>query len=652
MKKINFQRYSNTPFKSLIAVFAVSIILFTSVYYSCQYFLEPGAYDFLTWLSSSKKASNQIVTVVIDNESLTKIGRWPWKRTYYSDVFEYLENKGKARLVIFDSLIRSKDNIKIDSEFFNRVKKLNKVVFSVFFTKQEDNIDNQGYQNLEKLLKNRFSVDIKDNRSTELITESEYSGFVYILNDLLKSAKSVGSVMVYPDKDGIIRKYEPVIHFKGSYYPSLSLQVLSRLNKNTTFELDNNWLRSGKFEMPVYNSPHGAYTYIKWYKPISKEKFYSHESYSAWKVIKSYEQIKRGQKPLLSPDIFKDKVVVVGATATALNDIKSTPLGSDYPGVDIQATCIDNILNNDFIHKPSDIIRFAILFGVILITILAILLLQPLYSTIFILLLIVGYFDVCAFIAYPNNLALDITIPPAFILSSLTVGYGCKYILENSKKRQIQKIMAKYVSKDVMMNVLNNIDDVKLGGKRAEVSVLLADIRGFTSISESLEPEQVSAILNLYFSEMVPIILKHNGMLNKFIGDALLAVFGAPVENPEHPTMAVKCAIEMLEKVKELQQKWLQENNTLIEIGIAISTGDTFLGNIGSEDRLEYTVIGDTVNIASRIESLNKIFNTRLLISQATFEKVENLDVIKISSVPIRGKTEPIDIYEVIKLVE
>jgi len=652
MKKTDFLQYKNMPFKNLISVFAVSIILFALAYYSCQYFLEPKAYDFLVWLNTSQKASDKIVTVVIDNESLSQIGRWPWKRTYYTDIFEYLENSGKARLVVFDSLIRSKDNSKDDKEFFSRIKKLNKVVFSIFFSKQSDSIESHDNDNSEKLLKKRFSIKINDKRPKKFIKNTEYSGSSYVLYDLLKSIKGLGSVLVYPDKDGIIRKYEPVIRFNGSYYPALSLEVLSELANDSDFTLSNKWLISDNLKMPVYNSQHRAYTYIKWYKPFSRDKLYSHKSYSAWEVIKSYKQIKNGQKPILSPDIFKDKVVVVGATATALNDIKSTPLGGNYPGVDIQATCIDNILNNDFIHKPPAIIRFIILFGAALITLLAILLFQPLQSTLFILLLIIGYFNICAFIAYPNNIILDITAPLAFIFCSFTVGYGYKYVLENSKKRQIQKIMAKYVSKDVMMNILNNIEDVKLGGKKTEVTVLFADIRGFTSISEKLKPEQVSAILNHYFSEMVPIILKHHGMLNKYMGDALLAVFGAPVDNPEHPLMAVKCAIEMLEKVKELQQKWLDENNTLIEIGIAISTGETFLGNIGSEDRLEYTVIGDTVNIASRIEALNKVFNTKLLISQSTYEKVKNLDVIKISSVPIRGKAEPIDIYEVIKLID
>jgi len=656
MKKINFQqlqkKYKEISLNSFIAVFAVSIILYLSVYYCCQYILEPGAYDCLMWLTSSKTASNNIVTVVIDNDSISRVGRWPWQRTRYTDIFEYLGKYGKAKLIVFDSLIRSKDSNKTDKEFFNRVKNLNNIVFSTFFTKYNDEYTKNNDSDAEKLLKSRFSIKIDDKRKEQFIKKTEYSGSAYILGDLLKSAKNLGSVLVYPDKDGIIRKYEPFVYFNGSYYPSLALEVFSILNKNSKYTVDNKWLMSDNFRMPVYNSSHSAYTYIKWYKPLAG-KIYSHKSYSAWKIIKSYNQLKKGEKPMLSPDIFTNKIVIVGATATALNDIKSTSFGSNYPGVDIQATCIDNILNKDFIQKPSTIFRATILISIVLVTFLLVLLLQPIYSTVLVLLLLVSYFGTCMFIAYPNNIALDITIPPAFIFCSLSIGYCCKYIFENSKKRQIQKVMTKYVSKDVMNDILNNIDDVKLGGKRAEVTVLLADIRGFTSISETLEPEQVSSLLNHYFSEMVPIVLKHNGMVNKFIGDALLAVFGAPVDHPDHSMIAVKCAMDMLKRVKELQQKWLNESNTLVEIGISISTGNVFLGNIGSEDRLEYTVIGDTVNIASRVEALNKIFNTKLLISQTTYEQVKNhVDVIKISSVIIRGKSEPIDIYEVIKIVE
>ena len=167
-------------------------------------------------------------------------------------------------------------------------------------------------------------------------------------------------------------------------------------------------------------------------------------------------------------------------------------------------------------------------------------------------------------------------------------------------------------------------------------------------MTEMLDPKTVSDILNLYFSEMVPIILKNKGMINKFMGDAILAVFGAPVENPDNAMLGIKSAVEMLEKLDELQKLWADKGMPRIEIGIGVSTGIAFVGNIGSEDRLEYSVIGDTVNIASRLDEINKLFNTKLLISPTTYEKVKDtIEVREIKSVLIKGRSEPMNIYEV-----
>ena len=226
-----------------------------------------------------------------------------------------------------------------------------------------------------------------------------------------------------------------------------------------------------------------------------------------------------------------------------------------------------------------------------------------------------------------------------------------RFILEGRNKEKIKQAMGKYLSQDIMKNVVQNIDDIKLGGKKAVVTVLFADIRGFTSMSEKLSAEEVSVILNEYFTEIEPIISKYNGVINKFIGDAVMAIFGEPIQDINHPKNAVLCANEMLKTVDRLRDKWLFEGKPKIEIGIGINTGEAFVGNIGSEKRLEYTVIGDMVNLASRIESYNKVYKTSLLISSSTYKHVSSIaDVIKISEVSIRGKSKKMDIYEVLRL--
>ena len=208
------------------------------------------------------------------------------------------------------------------------------------------------------------------------------------------------------------------------------------------------------------------------------------------------------------------------------------------------------------------------------------------------------------------------------------------------------------MSQDVIKRVIQDIDNLGLGGKRANVTVLFSDIRGFTSMSEQMTPQEVSKILNEYFTEMEPIITQYNGIINKFIGDAVMAVFGEPIQDKNHAINAVKCAYAMLQKVKELQKKWAQEDKPKIEIGIGIATGEVFVGNIGSINRMEYTVIGDTVNLASRLEGYNKTYKTKLLISPTTYENIKGfVDVIKISDVQIRGKANKMDIYEVLRVI-
>ena len=211
--------------------------------------------------------------------------------------------------------------------------------------------------------------------------------------------------------------------------------------------------------------------------------------------------------------------------------------------------------------------------------------------------------------------------------------------------------MGKYISQDVMKNVVKNIDDLQLGGKRAVVTVLFSDIRGFTSLSEKMPAEEVSMILNEYFGQMEPIITKYNGVINKFIGDAVMAIFGEPIQDINHPQNAVKCAYEMLKKVEYLREKWLFEGKPRIEIGVGINTGEAFIGNIGTDTRMEYTVIGDTVNLASRIEGYNKVYKTNLLVSSTTYNYISDIaDVIKIKEVQIRGKSKKMDIYEVLRI--
>ena len=237
----------------------------------------------------------------------------------------------------------------------------------------------------------------------------------------------------------------------------------------------------------------------------------------------------------------------------------------------------------------------------------------------------------------------------SFVVLITAGAYYYRYLIEDNNKLKIQKAIKKYLP----YNVVENIDNVTLGGKKKDITVLFADIRNFTAITESMDASSTTKILNEYFSALVPIIEEHKGILNKFVGDAVLAIFGDPHISDNHALDAVQCANKMLKKVKLLQEKWLEEGKPKIEIGVGIATGETFIGNIGSQNRLEYTVIGDTVNTANRIENYNKVYKTNFLISESTYERVKKyVDAITIKNVTIRGKSNKINLYEVVRLVD
>lgn len=609
------------------------------------------------YTSNDNIASDDVILVVIDDKSLTELGRWPWKRDRTIQIFDYLEYYTDAKVIAYDAVVMAPDfeNPESDRYFFNNVGKYNKLIAGVGFMSENfgDNINEAEYN---ALLTEKNNIKVIDKRRKKQNKENFYKSFTPFLKEYFKNIKLLGSVNTYQDQDGYIRRIDQLVDYNGSLYPSLGLISYSKYTGINEFTIDDEYITAKndkyKLKIPVKSDSGIVFSYISFYKTL--DGMYSHKKVSASDVIKSLESIKKGEKPILDPAIFKDKAVFVGANANAqaLFDIKRTPISDTFAGVDIQATNFNNLIDNVFYTTSSPYYDFAIVLFAFLLVMVFVSLLPVSMALLCASCAMLLYF-VFAFIMYDNRFAIGLIMPEIFMVFAIGCGYSYKYLIEGRKKEKIQTAMSKYISKDVMQNVVQNIDSIKLGGKRAEVTVLFADIRGFTSISEQLSPVEVTKILNEYFSELVPIIEQHKGILNKFMGDAILAIFGEPIKNENHPIDAVKCANKMLKKVKLLQEKWLNEGKPKIEIGIGIATGEAFVGNIGSEERLEYTVIGDTVNTASRIENYNKVYRTNFLISEETYLKVQKyVDVIKIREVSIRGKAKKINIYEVLRILD
>lgn len=616
-------------------------------------FIEPNAYNFMMkLLASEKNSSDEIAVIVIDDKSVA-YHRWPWPREYYGKIINYLNEYTKAKVIGYDAIIVTPDtnNPKSDQYFYNAVKNTNNLVVGFSPLLQSDDAGNDSVY--AKKFKDKFSVNIEP--MYEMFDFNRYKSISAYPDAYFNAVKYTGSVNVTPNSSGYLTDIEQIVTVNGVYYPSLGLRMYLKLNNADTVSIypDRILVNKTGLEIPAIQTPYGVQASVRYYKERDNSS-YTHKKYSAIDIINSYDAIKQGKKPEIDPSEFDGKIVFLGANAKAaalsLEDALQTPLMIKHPGVDIQATNLENILRGDFMKQPTLGNYLSTFVGITALTLIIITKCRFLLSVILLILLACAYvaLSVCCF---RNGLAVSIVTPLMLQLLTTIFGYSFRFLQEGKNKEKIKQAMGKYLSQDIMQNVVQNIDDIKLGGKRANVTVLFADIRGFTSMSEKMTAEEVSVILNEYFTEIEPIITKYNGVINKFIGDAVMAIFGEPVQDINHPVNAVKCAYEMLKKVDQLQDKWLFEGKPKIEIGIGINTGEAFVGNIGSEKRLEYTVIGDTVNLASRIESYNKVYKTNFLISSSTYSFVSSIaDVIKISEVQIRGKSKKMDIYEILRL--
>ena len=243
---------------------------------------------------------------------------------------------------------------------------------------------------------------------------------------------------------------------------------------------------------------------------------------------------------------------------------------------------------------------------------------------------------------------INMTQPTLAASVALFGGVGYQYFFEGREKRKMKRLFGQYVSKDVYEQLVANPDLARLGGQRRQMTVLFSDIRGFTTVSEKGQPEEIVAILNEYFSRMVAIVFEHKGTLDKFVGDMVMALFGAPLDDPNHAEHAVDAALEMIRELNRLNEKWAGEGRPALDIGIGVSTGPMIAGNIGSEAIMSYTVIGDAVNLGARLESLNKEYGTRIIISEATRDVLPGRYVLRpLGDVTVKGKTRPVAIFEV-----
>ena len=627
--------------------------------------VELRTYDWrLSHTARPETARQDIALVEIDEYSLRNLqpnaGRWPWPRAVHSMLIDYLA-RAPAKVIAYDVNFAEADTLRgfdfgdgtwsgaeSDKALADSIKAAGNVLLLADATFDGEASDAPPFPDLGYRLE---STDVLERRAIFLPFSA-----------LAGAAAGFGHNLVVLDPDGPIRHNVPFVRIGSRAVPSLGAAAAMRVAgiSPAAVTLADGQFRIGERRLPTslrrVPTSEGVTTYrwslIDFRGPalLDDLKTRTYPTYSFFDLEYSEEQLLAKTTPKIDPSVFKDKIVFVGTTASGLFDVFETPFAhGKMPGIQIHAAVADDILSNRFIRPASEWVRAASVVAGALVVGVAAALFPAWWATL-------AAFAVMAVIAwwatflFTNGVWFNLTQPVLASSFALLGGVGYQYFFEDREKRRVKQLFGRYVSKDVYAVLMANPGLARLGGQRREMSVLFSDIRGFTTVTERGQPDEIVGMLNEYFSSMVNLVFKHGGTLDKFVGDMVMALYGAPLDDPDHADHAVQTALAMIAELGRLNARWKEEGKySGLDIGIGINTGPMIAGNIGSEAIMSYTVIGDAVNLGSRLESLNKQFGTRIIISDATRQQLKGeYECRPLGDVVVKGKTRPVAIFEVV----
>ncbi len=635
----------------VVISFLIAIVIFiiTLVAYQHDYFLKPElvAYDFQAKLLRTEKPVHPNVKVILVDEASLKsmselAGRWPWPRAIWSDLLDFLE-MGGAKSVLFDVLFLEKQNKFNDDALIAATRHSQNVYHSLMILKEESDTQDASVAMLgvpfPKELANRFSVkQISGMHPIQMGAEN--NDYALPIQGLSEASKGIAVVEFAPDSDSTYRRTKPLREYQGNYFPVLGLAPF--VDARTAVNFTPDAIELNDRHIPLDENGNVL---------INMYDLRKVDTYSMSGIFASLQKIRQGEVEnlLVNPEVFKDSIIFIGASAIGTADLKSIPMHPSAPGVMLHAFFANNYLLDDFMNPPDRRVTYLSIVLGVFVTVWAVLFSRQLRYRILIPLVLLVFYVAYVILSFKSNQQVEFVpfLTATFLTSFLSFGYLS--FTEGAEKRRVAHLFTQYVSKDVLNEVLNNYQKYlkSSSGKKVEITVLFSDIRGFTTMSETTTPEEIVEMLNVHFTVMAGIILKHNGTIDKYIGDAVMAFWGAPVETHNHAEQAVLAGREMIQGLDEVN-RILKERGFKheIKIGVGINTGMATIGNIGSEQKKNYTIVGDAVNLASRLESITKEQKTPLLFSQYTYEQVKDkIDCRRVGNVTVKGREQAVDIY-------
>lgn len=606
----------------LISFLLTMVMYFTSILTE----LEWKSWDLrMRFLSGSSSKVSDIVCIYIDQESLDiyekELGlTWPWPRQIYQAITDF-SMAGGARAIFFDLIFSESSSWGVeDDRMFARAMERSGRVFLPVFLSRKKKIEDKGiFDRLQ-----RFSINYSLPSSFIVPAQSA----TLPVPELLEAAVGVGNVNLSPDKDGIFRRIPLLFSFDSLKLPALPLAVANFV--------------TGKNEMEKVALDKQGRMILRFYGPTG-----TFPSFSAAVVINSFVQFEQGISSQINPEEFKGKIVYVGTSAPGLMDWGSTPFSSICPGVEIQATALANLLNDDYFHViPRGAFIFISLVAALLAG-LAISFMEKSWQ-------IASAFSLLLIFVFVLSSALFLfgwwleTVPVFLAVSLSFIGASLlNYTFEGKRRRMIKSVFRYYLSSDVIDKLLSRPELLKLGGEARQITSFFSDLAGFTSISENLEAQVLVRFLNQYLSEMTDIILSLGGTLDKYEGDAIIAFWNAPLDQPDHALRGCRAALAGQKRLQELNEHFFSLYGYNLSMRIGLNSGEAVVGNMGSSKRFDYTAMGDTVNLASRLEGACKFFGVPILMGEKTAEMVEDTILLReIASLRVLGKKKPVKVFQ------
>jgi len=628
--------------------------------------LDNIIYDTRLALTMPGGVDPRVVILDIDERSLDKdvLGRWPWRRDKIAALLKKLFDEYGVVIIGFDVVFAEPDESSglpvLEKLAKGKLKDLGQ--FQTALNELRPELDYDGI--LAKTLKGRpvvlgyyFNSEESAVQSGAIpdpvlpkgsfqgrnISFTTWRGFGGNLPEFQSAAANAGHFNPLVDADGVSRRVPMLAEYQGAYYEALSLAIIRVLAGYPKVEpgipgdrfaskgySGLEWLKVGPVTIPVdenvsalipYRGKRGSFKYI------------------------SFADIYFDKLP---KDELKGKIALIGTSAPGLLDLRSTPVGSVYPGVEIHANMITAMLDNDFKQKPPYMLGAEVILLLIGGIALALLLplLSPLKATLASLAaaVLISGLNVAVWTKGGMVLPLASSLLMTVLLYALDMSWG--YFVESRSKRQFTELFGQYVPPELVDKMAQDPEKYSMEGKSEELTVLFSDIVGFTSISEGLEPKELSQFINEYLTSMSLVIRNNRGTLDKYIGDAIMAFWGAPVSDPEHARQGVISALAMQAELDKVRAQMIARGWPAIRIGVGVNTGQMRVGDMGSKLRKAYTVMGDAVNLSSRLEGLTRVYGVGILVGPNTRQVVKDIVFREVDRVKVKGKDEPVDIFE------